>query len=170
MISVVVALAVVIIDFVTKYMIKTSMELGESFSVIPGLFNFTYVLNKGAAWGMLPDKRWIFLVFSAVAIVLICVLLYMYRNAAKLVKISLSLVLGGGIGNMIDRIFNGDVVFDGAVVDFIEAAFIDFPVFNVADSAVCIGAALLLVYVIFFESKNTKSGKEIKDGDDGDEA
>lgn len=169
MLSVVVALAVVIIDFVTKYIVKTSMALGESFSVIPGVVNFTYVLNKGAAWGMLADRRWIFLVFSSVAIVLICVLLWMYRNAPKLVRIALALVLGGGIGNMIDRTFYGKTLFDGAVVDFIEAAFIDFPVFNVADSAVCIGAALLIVYMIFFESKNAKKCDAVKTGGDGNE-
>lgn len=169
MLSVFVALAVVIIDFITKYIVKNSMELGESFSVIPGVINFTYVLNKGAAWGMLADKRWIFLVFSAVAIILICVLLYMYKDAPKLVRIALSLVLGGGVGNMIDRTFYGEMLFDGAVVDFIEAAFIDFPVFNVADSAVCIGAALLIVYMIFFETKNAKKCDTIKTGGDGNE-
>lgn len=169
MLSVVVALAVIIVDFVTKYIVKTSMEPGESFSVIPEVINFTYVLNKGAAWGMLADKRWIFLVFSFVAIVLICVLLCMYKNAPKLVRIALSLVLGGGIGNMIDRTFYGKTLFDGAVVDFIEAVFIDFPVFNVADSAVCIGAALLIVYMIFFESKNAKKCDTVKSGGDCNE-
>ncbi len=170
MLSVFVTLAVIIIDFVSKYIVKASMEIGESFSVIPGVVDFTYVLNKGAAWGMLADKRWIFLVFSTVAILLIAYLLVRFRKSPKLMRISLSLVLGGGIGNMIDRIFNGDRLFDGAVVDFIEAAFIDFPVFNIADSAVCIGAVLLFVYVIFFEGKNENKNKAVStDGEENAE-
>ncbi len=156
MLSVLVTLAVVILDFLTKFLVKTSMELGESIAVIPGVFNFTYVLNKGAAWGMLADKRWIFMSFSLAAIVLLVIVLFKWNNSHKLARIALSMVLGGGIGNMIDRIFNGSTVFDGAVVDFIEAAFIDFPVFNVADCAVCIGAALIAVYIIFIERKETK--------------
>ncbi len=168
MLSVLVTLAVVLVDFLTKLLVKTSMELGESFSVIPGLFNFTYVLNKGAAWGMLADKRWIFMSFSIIAILLLVFVLYKWNDTPKLPRIALSLVLGGGIGNMIDRIFNGSKMFDGAVVDFIETAFMDFPVFNVADCAVCIGVALLVIYMIFIEGRSAKNEKS-SDGEDNAE-
>lgn len=168
MLSVLVTLAVVLVDFLTKLLVKTSMELGESFSVIPGLFNFTYVLNKGAAWGMLADKRWIFMSFSIIAILILVFVLYKWNDTPKLPRIALSLVLGGGIGNMIDRIFNGSKMFDGAVVDFIETAFMDFPVFNVADCAVCIGVALLVIYMIFIEGRSAKNEKS-SDGEDNAE-
>ena len=104
-----------------------------------------------------------------------------------MMKIPLSLILGGGIGNMIDRclyteeFLNGTAklfgegyrLFDGVVIDFIEASFIDFPVFNIADCAVTVGTALLFVYVIFIDSKvndgktqdDTQKNKEISNGD-----
>lgn len=149
-----VSLLVIVLDFFTKYIVKMHMSVGESFSIIPGLFNITYVLNKGAAWGILSDKRWIFLSFSLVALALVGIFIYRFRNENKALTVSLALIFGGGFGNMIDRIFNGEVLFDGAVVDFIETAFMDFPVFNVADCAVVIGACLLLVYIIFIDGKN----------------
>lgn len=166
MLSVLVTLAVVLFDILTKYIVKTSMEPYESFNVIPGLFNFTYVLNKGAAWGMFADKRWIFMVFSTLAIILLVVVLIKARRSSRLLKIALSLILGGGIGNMIDRIFNGDKLFDGAVVDFIETAFMDFPVFNIADSAVCIGAGLMILYMILDFIKENKAKKQQNTGGD----
>ncbi len=158
MLTFLIAFAVIVVDYFTKYAVSSAMKVGDSFPMIPGLFNCTYVLNKGAAWGMLADKRWIFLVFSTVAIVLLAVLAV--RNAKKkgstVFSAAIGLIMGGGIGNMIDRTFNGDVLFDGAVVDFIETAFMDFPVFNVADSAVCVGCALLFIYILFVEGKKDK--------------
>ena len=151
LLSTLTALAVILLDFMTKHAVKASMTLGESFEVIPGLFNITYVLNKGAAWGMLADRRWIFLSFSVIAIIVVAVILYRVRRDSKFLIVSLSLILGGGIGNMIDRTFYGDKLFEGAVIDFIEAAFIDFPVFNIADSAVVVGAVMLFVYVLFLD-------------------
>ena len=78
-------------------------------------------------------------------------------------RISLSLILGGGIGNMIDRTFYGEKLFEGAVIDFIEASFIDFPVFNVADSAVVIGAIMLFVYILLLDKDRAPKSEEKKD-------
>ena len=146
------------------------MQKGETIKVIPYLFNFVYVENKGAAWGMLADKRFIFIIISAVAIVLIlAVLLYMAR-AKKMLVVSLVLILAGGVGNMIDRTGNG------FVVDFIQFAFWQsFPVFNVADSYVTIGGFMLLIYYIFidksvFSGKKKKDGKEENDENDDNKA
>lgn len=166
--SILVAALVVLADTLTKYAVKTSMTVGMSHGGVPGLFRITYVLNKGAAWGIFADRRWIFLVFSCVAIVLVTAALVRLRKAPVLLRLSLSLILGGGIGNMIDRVFNGTKLFDGAVVDFIDLAFMDFPVFNVADCAVTVGTVLLIVYLLFFESKPSKNettvGGEEHDG------
>ena len=107
------------------------------FKLIPGVFHLTYVENKGAAFGMLADHRWVFIVISTVAIIALVAYLFIKKPHDKLLCISLALIAGGGIGNMIDRIFRG------FVVDMIDVACIRFYVFNVADSAVCIGCGLL---------------------------
>lgn len=161
MTSLLITIAVILLDFVSKNIVKALMQTGDSIEVLPGVFNITYVLNKGAAWGMFADRRWIFMVFSTVAIVLIAIILIKNRHSHILFKTSLSLVLGGGIGNMIDRIFYGEKLFSGAVVDFLEAAFIDFPVFNIADSAVCVGVALMFVYIIFFDGKKSTETEKV---------
>ena len=167
---IIITMLVVILDQLTKFVVNTKMDLHDTFNVIPGILNFTYIRNDGAAWGMLDDKRWIFLIMSTVAICVIIYVLIKYKNQHIMMKIPLALILGGGIGNMIDRTFyteeilNGQCrlfgegyrLFEGEVVDFIEAAFINFPVFNIADSAVTIGTILLFVYVIFIDGKQQK--------------
>lgn len=159
MTSLFITLGVILLDFISKNIVKAVMQLGDSIVLIPNVLNITFVLNKGAAWGMFADRRWIFMVFSTVAIAVIAVILAKSRKSHLLFRTALSLVLGGGIGNMIDRTFYGEKLFSGAVVDFLEAAFIDFPVFNIADSAVCIGVALMFGYIIFFDGKK---GTEIE--------
>lgn len=142
-----VVLLVVLCDVLSKYLVvQLLLPLERSVTVIPGILDFTYVENRGAAFGMLSNSRWIFMTVSVVFIfVLIYVLRQKYSNNA-LYTISLCLFLGGGIGNMIDRIFLG------YVVDFFEFTFVDFAVFNVADSAISIGAVLFVVYLIFFDT------------------
>ena len=162
-----IVIAVIVLDFFTKLLVNLNMSLYDSVSVIPGVLNFTYIRNDGAAWGILDDKRWIFLALSVVAIILITVILLKYKRSNIMMRVPLALILGGGIGNMIDRVLyteellngtqklfgEGYKLFNGVVIDFIEAAFIDFPIFNIADCAVCIGTALLFVYVIFIDGK-----------------
>ena len=94
---------------------------------------------------MLSDHRWVFIVVTALAIIVMPIFLYKYRNLHWMFGLSLSLIIGGAIGNMIDRIFLG------YVVDFIQATFIDFPVFNVADICVVCGAIMMFVYVAFID-------------------
>lgn len=162
MLAILVTFAVVIIDQIAKFLINYNMKIYDSVQVIPGILNFTYIKNKGAAWGIFADKRWIFLVFSAIAILLMIYILLKYRNGSKFMIVALSLALGGGIGNMIDRLFFGEKIFDGAVIDFIEAVFIDFPIFNIADCCVCVGMGLLVVYLLFFDGKNKRSQSDSK--------
>ena len=150
--------ALVALDKISKILAVKYLTDAGTVKVIPYLFNFVYVENKGAAWGMLADKRWIFIVISSIAIVLIlAVLLYMAR-AKKTLVISLVLILSGGIGNMIDRIGSG------YVVDFIQFGFwTSFPVFNVADSYVTIGGFMLLIYYIFIDKSLFTDKKKKKD-------
>ena len=146
---------VVAIDQVTKWIVVANMGLHESIVVIPGILNWTYTRNLGAAMGMLSEQRWVFMILSSVAIVLILWYLFKNHKESRFADLSLSLIVGGGIGNMIDRIFR-----NGMVVDFLHATFINFPIFNVADCAVVIGAGLLILYYMLDIKNDLKKGKE----------
>ena len=127
------------------------------------VFHLTYVKNYGAAWGMLANHRWVFMTFSTVAIVGISVYLFAFSKDTNWVKISLARVVGGGIGNMIDRIWRG------FVIDTVDFTLIDFPVFNVADSFVSVGAVMLMAYLIrdfILELKASKTKDGGKDASD----
>jgi signal peptidase II len=137
--------ASVILDQITKMLVVNGMALYESIPLIKNVLSFTYIHNYGAAWGMLSDHRWVFIVVTALAIIVMPIFLYKYRNLHWMFGLSLSLIIGGAIGNMIDRVFLG------YVVDFIQATFIDFPVFNVADICVVCGAIMMFVYVAFID-------------------
>lgn len=112
--------------------------------VFTNFINFLYVENRGAAFGILQNKRIFFLVLTLV--VVIYLLYYFIRNIKsnpKLLNISLSLIVSGALGNFYDRLFHG------FVVDFIEFSFFSFPVFNVADILVTIGSVFLIIFIIF---------------------
>ena len=158
-----VLLLVVLLDQITKMIVVKNMELGESIPLIKEVFHFTYILNEGAAFGMLADHRWIFLILSTVSVLGISAYLILRsRKLGVLFGISLSMIAGGGIGNMIDRIWNGEVFGSGAVIDFID--FCAFPqiwtwIFNVADAAVCVGAGLIFLAIILDEIKDARKRK-----------
>ncbi len=136
-------------DQITKYLAEK--HLAEAVSVIPGLFSFQLTYNTGMAWGLLKDQRWVFLSLSTVAIIGIGVLYFAIKKQHILLRLSIGFILGGGIGNMIDRIFNPN-----GVVDFIKTDFMDFPLFNVADSFITIGAVMFAVYLLFYDKKQEK--------------
>ncbi len=143
---------IVAADQWTKYL-ALSLKGQPSVLFIPHVLSFTYTENSGAAWGMFADHRWVFMVFSSAAILLIGYVLFRIRNKKEyFLKIILLFFLGGGIGNMIDRIAQG------YVVDFLKFEFIEFPVFNVADSFVTIAAFLAVIYLIveFIREKREK--------------
>ena len=142
--------ASVILDQVTKWLAVINLKGGGSVSVIGEILHFTYVENKGAAFGMMEDSRWVFMVISVIAIGALLFYLIRFKPKSPLALISLSMIAGGGIGNMIDRVWLG------YVVDFIYIKIIDFAVFNVADSFVCVGTALLMVYILFFYKEEKK--------------
>ena len=136
---------IVFADQLTKWLAVIYLQNGDSFDVIPGILRFTYVENDGAAFGMLDNHRWIFMVLSTLAI--IGLLIYLWRMPPKslLCRISIAFLIGGGIGNMIDRILLG------FVIDFID--FCAFPkiwmwVFNVADAFVTVGTIALMLYLV----------------------
>ncbi len=135
----------VLLDQASKAIIVRQMDLHESIPLIKNVFSLTFIRNEGAAWGMFADHRWVFLVITGIAIIALPILLYYYRKEPFLFGFSLSLIIGGAIGNMIDRLFLG------SVVDFFEFTFIDFPVFNVADICVTVGTVLMFIYLAFFD-------------------
>ena len=148
------------LDQLTKWLAVAYLQGQESFPLWQDVLHFTYVENRGAAFGMLSDHRWVFMVISTLAIVGLLVYLFAFRPKNLLAQISLAMIVGGGIGNMIDRIWLG------YVIDFIDFTLIDFAVFNVADSFVTVGAFLLMGYLIWDTVQETKKGKiELAEGD-----
>lgn len=141
---------IVLLDFITKRIVSSSMYLYESIPVIKNVFNITYVKNTGASFGMMSGARWFFV---AVTVILIgAVIFYTVKNKIhdKLFLLSASFVIGGGIGNLIDRIATG------AVVDFFDFCLIDFAIFNVADCFVVVGVILIVLYYILDDIKKHK--------------
>ena len=158
-ISVVLMVAAVGLDQLSKYLVVANMGLHESVDIIPGVLRFTYIQNDGAAFGSMDEHRWIFMVLSTVAIIGILVYLFWKKPQDKLLLSSLILITGGGVGNMIDRVALG------YVIDFID--FCAFPkiwmwVFNIADSCVCIGAGLLALWLILDMVREVKAEKAKK--------
>lgn len=146
---------VIIVDQLTKWWAVNKLKISGDIELIKDALYFSYAENEGMAFGLLKDQRWIFLSATLLIIVVITAFLLHTKNKKKhpLLALSLGLILGGGISNMIDRTFFGTELFAGKVVDFIDFRLINFAVFNIADSAVCVGEALLIAYVLFFDSK-----------------
>lgn len=154
------------VDQLTKYFAVSALHPNGSADVIPGILRFTYVENRGAAFGSLSDQRWIFLVFSTVLILVLIGYTIWKKPAGWLERISIGFLIGGGIGNMIDRIALG------YVVDFID--FCAFPelwkwVFNGADTFVCIGTALLMIWVMISDGKQKKTADTTENTEGGTE-
>ena len=155
----IIIVAVIFLDQITKWLTVINLDLGESFPLIENVFHFTYVQNRGAAFGILKDHRWVFLLISSLAIVVMLVMLWKSRKDSKLLCIALSMIIGGGIGNMIDRCILG------YVIDFLDFTLINFAVFNVADSFVCVGVGLFILEIILELKKEIKDGKNKADAD-----
>lgn len=150
----------VLLDLLTKHFAVKHLKGGEDIRILPHLINLTYVENRGAAWGMLADKRWVFMVISSIAIVLMIFIMYKFADQSKGFCIPLSLIVGGGIGNMIDRVFKG------YVVDFLQFDFFkSFPVFNVADSFITVSSFAVCIYLIFFDKTILADKKAQSDAD-----
>lgn len=151
----IVALFIVVLDQLTKWLIVKNMEYGESIKIIDNFLFVTSHRNRGAAWGILEGKMWLFYIITV--IVAGAIVYYMQRHAKgkPLMGISLAFMLGGAIGNFIDRVFRKEVV------DFIDTYIFgyDFPIFNIADSALTIGVVLLIIQMIREEREERTRGK-----------
>lgn len=144
MLETLIIILITVFDQLSKYFVDVNLKNSASIQVIPGILSFRYHENKGAAWGMLADQRWVFMVISSIAIFAIIAYLIWSRKKkdSMIFRISLCFFAGGGIGNMVDRIALG------YVIDFLRFDFIDFPIFNVADSFITVGAVLMILSLI----------------------
>ena len=140
------------VDFLLKILVINNLRPVGTVEVIPGLFSLKYVENKGAAFGMLSDARWIFIVFTIVIIIALIIIMIRKNINSKLFYVAAILIIGGGIGNLIDRIFYG------YVVDYLSISFFP-PVCNFADYCITIGAVLMVIYLLFFSDFIKKDKK-----------
>ncbi len=133
---------VVILDQVSKSFARDQLTVGQTIKLVPGVLNLTMTKNTGAAFGILSGRQPIFIAVSLVVVAVVLIYLWRQRPTTPLVVIALALVTGGAVGNLIDRLG------PGSVTDFFEFGFFDFPVFNVADSAIFVGVGLLIVWLL----------------------
>jgi signal peptidase II len=134
---------VVVADRLTKVMAVSHLSDGSVQPVIPGVVDFLLVYNRGAAWGILEGGRLFFVLGALLACALVVLFVMFTKRHSTLGVLALGLFIGGAIGNAIDRALSGEVV------DFIHLLFIEFPLFNVADSSITIGVVFLFLYIIF---------------------
>ncbi len=139
----VLTLILIIADQYTKHLAVKFIKPVGSVEVIKNILRFSYVENRGAAFGMLRDARWVFITVTVISIAAIIWWMVFRRPESRLLRVSLLLILSGALGNLIDRVVLG------YVTDMIDVAFIDFPVFNFADCCVVVGAVLFAIYVLF---------------------
>ncbi len=155
MLYLILSVIIVVGDQFVKYLTTLNFSSGESLDVIPSVFRLTYVENTGGAFSMFSDKSWgiwVLAGISAVAIIAIIIIMFKARLGV-LGKLSLCFILGGAVGNLIDRLVLG------YVVDMFQPLFINFAVFNVADIFITVGGILLVIYILFVH-KWKKKGKE----------
>lgn len=142
---------IIALDQISKLFITSAFSLGQEKVIIPKILSFTYVRNEGAAFGLFSGARIFFIIFTIIVLLGAVYYIVKMRPRSPLEKTALSFIAGGAVGNFIDR-----AAF-GFVRDFIMTTFIDFPVFNVADCFVCIGAALYVFYAFLDTKREVQS-------------
>ncbi|WP_040286921.1 signal peptidase II [Sporosarcina koreensis] len=150
-----IAVIVILLDQLTKWAVVSSMEIRERIPLIDPYLSLLSHRNRGAAWGMLEGQMWL---FAIVTVAVIAGIVYFFQKEAKgrpLFAWGLMLLLGGAIGNFIDRMVRGEVVdFVSVLIPVINY---DFPIFNVADAALTIGVILVILHLLLEEKKDKKA-------------
>lgn len=149
---------VAFLDQITKYLIRSSMKIFDSIIIIKDIFKIIYIENTGISFGLLggaenPIKRWTLVAIVSIAAIMITFYWILNMNKNFLFNLSCGFIVGGAIGNLIDRILKG------SVTDFIEIGYkeITWPVFNMADTFVSLGVFFFMIYYIFYEGKKDAS-------------
>jgi len=151
-----IALAVLLLDRLTKWLVVRNIALEDSISIIPGFFRFTHLENPGAAFSLFaesssPFRNVLLVAISVAALVVVALLLWMRRSESNATVVALSLIMGGALGNLWDRLS------DGKVTDFLDfyLGVHHWPPFNIADSAIVVGALLLMTRMLRKEKHST---------------
>ena len=136
----------ILLDQVTKRWAVNVLKNGESIKITENFLRFTYAENRGAAFSILQNQRWFFIIVTVIILLILGYIYFNTKNLTKLSKLSIAMTAGGAIGNFIDRLLLG------YVIDFIDVRFgnlYNFPIFNVADSFVVCGAILMMILILF---------------------
>jgi signal peptidase II len=147
-----IAVIMIILDQWTKYLVIENMTIGESIPIIDNIFYLTSHRNPGAAWGILQGQMWFFYIVTLIVVGIIIYYIERYAKTNRLLGISLGLVLGGAIGNLIDRVRFQEVV------DFVDVYIFsyDYPIFNIADSSLVVGVILIGIVTLLEEVRKDK--------------
>ena len=150
MLEIILIAAILAADQITKYLIQLYLSpVGTSLPLIQGVFHLTNVHNTGAAWGMMQGFRWLFIPMTLIVCgIIVFILVKYHKRVTVFSRITLSLLFAGAIGNLVDRVLLG------YVRDFFDFCLINFPVFNIADSAMTIGCALLIIDALFLKERS----------------
>lgn len=147
-----VAILIVILDQLSKWWIVQEMAIGERIPIIENFLYITSHRNQGAAWGILQGQMTFFYIVTIIVVIFVVYHIQKYGKENPFFGYTMAIILGGAIGNFIDRLFRKEVV------DFIDVYPFgyNFPIFNVADSALTIGVLLMIIYILFIEGKQEK--------------
>lgn len=137
----IIALVVLFLDQITKLLVSNLLNLDKSLKIVSGFFSLTYTRNYGAAWSMMWDKRIILIIISLVALVLVSYIIYKEKKLTLYKNIYYGFLIGGIVGNLLDRIIHG------YVIDFLDFNIFgyNFPIFNISDSFIVIGVLLIFI-------------------------
>lgn len=153
-IALIISIILIISDQLSKYLVLLYLpKLPEKIVIIPNIIDFQFVANEGAAFGWWVNQRWVFMSTTVIFLVISTIAFFLFKIKSKLVLYSLMLIISGGIGNLIDRVFRG------YVIDFINFSFFKFYVFNIADSCIVIGCSLFIIYLLLDTIKETQEKK-----------
>lgn len=162
LVSIICIAVLVAADQLIKNVVESRLMPVGSADFIPGIVEFNYTENTGAAFSILENHTEVLAIITMIIIVAGLIYLLSGKIRSKFLVASAILVLAGGIGNLIDRIFRGAELFRGYVIDYIKLLFMDFAIFNFADCLVCIGAVMIIVYLIadIFRDSSKKKGQK----------
>ena len=152
----------IIIDRITKALAIGHLAGGNVKTLLPGILSFAYVENRGMAFGMASGMVWLLIILTALVLAILAAYLIRHPEEPMLFRTGLWFVMGGGIGNLYDRIAYG------FVVDFIRTDFMDFPVFNFADIALTFGVIIMVIYFAFFYIKEEKKANKLPREDENE--
>lgn len=148
-ISLIIGAVLVGIDQLIKFFVSVYLQPVGKVNVIGDIFKLTYVENRGVAFGMFSDMRWVFVVLTVALLAIIIIYMFKKKPQGKFFYICSALIIGGGVGNLIDRVFYG------YVIDYLSLSFFP-PVCNFADYCITAGTVLLMVYLLFFSDAFSK--------------